>query len=42
MPASQLHIDACTPLGATLVPGGSTFRVWAPNAQEVYIALAGC
>ena len=24
-------------MGATLVPGGATFRVWAPRAAEVYI-----
>lgn len=39
MPASQLHISAQTPLGANLVPGGATFRTWAPEASEVYIAL---
>jgi 1,4-alpha-glucan branching enzyme len=39
MSASQLHIDSKTPLGATLVPGGATFRTWAPGATEVYIAL---
>ena len=39
MPASQDHITAQTPLGASLVPGaGATFRVWAPNAQEVFIS----
>ena len=39
MPTSQLHIDSNTPLGANLVPGGATFRTWAPAAREVYIAL---
>jgi len=38
MPASQQHITAATPMGATLVPGGATFRVWAPRAAEVYIS----
>ena len=39
MSASQTHIDSHTPLGATLVPGGATFRTWAPLAQEVYVVL---
>jgi len=39
MPASQLHIDSSTPLGATLVGGGATFRCWAPNARQVYVAF---
>jgi 1,4-alpha-glucan branching enzyme len=37
MPASQQHIDGNTPMGATLVPGGATFRAWAPAAREVYL-----
>jgi 1,4-alpha-glucan branching enzyme len=37
VPASLDHIDANTPMGATLVPGGATFRVWAPHAREVYV-----
>jgi 1,4-alpha-glucan branching enzyme len=37
MPASQDHIDARTPLGANLVPGGCTFRAWAPRAQAVSV-----
>src|SRR6185295_3304392 len=37
MPLSQQHIDPGTPLGATLAPGGVTFRVWAPAAREVYL-----
>ena len=36
MPASLTHIDANTPMGANLVAGGATFRVWAPNARAVY------
>ena len=39
MPASQSNITSSTPLGATLAPGGVTFRTWAPKALEVYIAL---
>jgi len=39
MPASQQHITSNTPLGATLIAGGATFRTWAPAAREVYIAL---
>ncbi len=37
MPASQQHIDPNTPMGANLVPGGCTFRVWAPRAQKVHV-----
>ena len=37
MPASQQSITATTPLGATLVDGGATFRVWAPEATQVYV-----
>src|SRR5258705_1324167 len=39
MPASQSNITSSTPLGATLAPGGVTFRTWAPKALKVYIAL---
>ena len=39
MPASQINIDSNTPLGANLALGGATFRTWAPNAVEVYLAL---
>lgn len=43
MPLPQLHIDAGTPMGASLRPGGATFRVWAPRAQAVHVigAFAG-
>jgi 1,4-alpha-glucan branching enzyme len=34
---SQLGIDQNTPMGATLVSGGATFRVWAPAATAVYL-----
>lgn len=37
MPASQLGISSTTPMGANLVAGGATFRVWAPNARAVYV-----
>ena len=39
MPASQQHISSDTPLGANVTQGGVTFRTWAPQAREVYIAL---
>jgi 1,4-alpha-glucan branching enzyme len=39
MAASQLNITPSTPLGANIVPGGVTFRTWAPAALEAYIAL---
>jgi 1,4-alpha-glucan branching enzyme len=41
MPTSQSHISASTPMGANLVPGGATFRVWAPAARHVYVVLDG-
>lgn len=34
---SQQNISAATPLGATVIPGGITFRVWVPRAQAVYL-----
>jgi 1,4-alpha-glucan branching enzyme len=37
---SQQNIAAITPTGARLVPGGATFKVWAPRATAVY--LEGC
>ena len=37
MPASLDHIHAGTPMGANLVEGGATFRVWAPNARAVHV-----
>src|ERR1700710_606329 len=37
MPASQDHITPDTPPGAQLVPGGATFKVWAPAAEAVYV-----
>ncbi|MDQ0767953.1 1,4-alpha-glucan branching enzyme [Pseudarthrobacter defluvii] len=41
MAASQEHISESTPMGARLVDGGATFRVWAPRAEHVYVALDG-
>ncbi len=41
MAASQNHINSRTPMGATLVDGGATFRVWAPGALAVHVALGG-
>ena len=37
MPASQVHIDPDTPMGATLVGDGATFRAWAPSALAVHV-----
>jgi 1,4-alpha-glucan branching enzyme len=34
---TQQNISASTPMGGTLVPGGATFRVWAPRATAVYL-----
>src|ERR1700678_3409906 len=34
---SQQNISPQTPMGATLVSGGATFRVWAPRATAVYL-----
>jgi 1,4-alpha-glucan branching enzyme len=36
---SQDDIDARTPLGANLIDGAATFRVWAPGALEVHLKL---
>src|SRR5580700_5389515 len=34
---SQTNILPTTPMGATLVNGGATFRAWAPRATAVYV-----
>ena len=34
---SQANIDSRTPMGATLLNGGASFRVWAPRALQVYV-----
>ena len=33
----QDNIDGNTPMGANLIAGGATFRVWAPGARAVYL-----
>jgi 1,4-alpha-glucan branching enzyme len=37
MPASLVHITPGTPMGANLIADGATFRVWAPNAVNVFV-----
>ena len=37
MPASLQHIHSGTPMGATLMADGATFRVWAPHARTVHV-----
>lgn len=37
MTASQERIGPATPMGATLVGDGATFRVWAPRARQVHV-----
>jgi hypothetical protein len=32
MPLPQTNITPSAPMGATLVPGGAIFKVWAPLA----------
>ena len=39
MAASQEYITDSTPMGANLRGAGATFRVWAPGADHVYLAL---
>jgi 1,4-alpha-glucan branching enzyme len=34
---SQANISAATPSGGALVPGGATFKAWAPRASAVYL-----
>lgn len=34
---SQQYITSSTPMGATLIDGGATFRAWAPRALHVYL-----
>jgi 1,4-alpha-glucan branching enzyme len=38
LPASQANISQQTPLGANLVAGGATFRVFGPAALDVWIS----
>lgn len=37
MPAALTNINDRTPMGANLVAGGATFRVWGPNAKSVHV-----
>src|SRR5262245_62176538 len=37
MTAAQTGIGPTTPMGANLVDGGCTFRVWAPRAETVFV-----
>src|SRR5437667_3133491 len=37
MAVSLDHIHPGTPMGANLIAGGATFRVWAPNARSVNV-----
>src|ERR1700734_112085 len=37
MPVSLQNISADTPMGANLLNGGATFRVWGPNAKAIYV-----
>jgi len=41
VPASQLHVEPGTPMGANLIADGATFRVWAPAATSVYVVRDG-
>ena len=34
---TQDHISDNTPMGANLIAGGATLRVWAPRARKVYV-----
>jgi 1,4-alpha-glucan branching enzyme len=35
--SGQSGIGRLTPMGATIVDGGVTFRTWAPNARDVFL-----
>jgi 1,4-alpha-glucan branching enzyme len=37
MPTSRTALDSNTPMGATVVAGGATFRIWAPAAQQAFV-----
>jgi 1,4-alpha-glucan branching enzyme len=41
MAASQANINQDTPMGASFIAGGVTFRAWAPAASAVYICYDG-
>ncbi|MCG5248417.1 alpha amylase C-terminal domain-containing protein [Methylorubrum extorquens] len=38
MPSDQTRSGPATPMGAEPVPGGCTFRCWAPRAEAVWVA----
>ena len=37
IPLNRTGISSDTPVGATVVPGGVSFRVWAPAAKQLYV-----
>jgi 1,4-alpha-glucan branching enzyme len=37
VPTSRTGVGSRTPLGAEVVAGGTTFRLWAPGAQQVFV-----
>ena len=37
MLVTQQHVSSTTPMGASLVGSGATFRVWAPGAESVHV-----
>ena len=37
MPTTQTNVDRNTPMGANVLNGGVTFRVFAPAAREMYV-----
>jgi 1,4-alpha-glucan branching enzyme len=39
MPAQRINRN--TPVGATLHRGGATFRLWAPEARQVFVLTGG-
>ncbi|WP_428488253.1 alpha amylase C-terminal domain-containing protein [Rhodopila sp.] len=41
MQTSRTGVDGSTPMGATVVPGGVTFRLWAPAARQVFVLDGG-
>src|SRR4051812_19961951 len=41
MALAQSHVSGSTPMGATLVADGATFRLWAPAAEHVYVVIDG-
>lgn len=36
---TQEHVTPATPMGATVVASGATFRAWAPRAKDVYLMI---